>query len=60
MFPIAAMLAAAGAMDRMLAALRRDQSLAAAELMPISRYNEITGLAQLAEDETRWNAAAGV
>jgi methylisocitrate lyase len=56
MFPIAAMLAAAGAMDRMLGALYRDQSLSAvaAELMPMSRYNEITGLAQRAEDENRW------
>ncbi len=55
MFPIAAMLAAAGAMDRMLANLQRDHSLAASELMPMARYNEITGLAEAQAREDRWN-----
>lgn len=54
MFPIAALLAAAGAMERLFAGLRQTGTLAAAELMPMARYNQITGLAQLAEDEARW------
>ena len=56
MFPIAALLAAAAAMDRVFGALRHDGSLdtVAADLLPMARYNELTGLARLQDDENRW------
>ena len=56
MFPIAAFLAAAAAMERVLQALHRDRSLPAAELMPMARYNEVTDLPGMQADENRWNA----
>ncbi len=57
-FPVAAMLAAAAAMERVFAALRRDRSLdaVASELMAMDRYNEITGLPRLQADEDRYRA----
>ena len=57
MFPIAALLAATAAMERMLRALKRDSSLdaVASDLMPMARYNEITGLQRLQADEDRWS-----
>ena len=60
MFPIAALLAAAAAMEQVLAALRRDGSLSAVtpSLLPIARYNELTGLAQVQADEDRWSKSA--
>ena len=43
-YPLATLLAAAGAVDRMLALLKQQQELDAASLMSIGRYNEVTGL----------------
>ena len=59
MFPIAALLAATAAMERVLQALHRDRSLdaVAATLMPMPHYNEVTGLARLQADEDRWGIA---
>ena len=58
MFPIAALLAAAAAMDHVLATLKRDRSLDAVgpALMPIARYNDITGLSALQAAEDRYAA----
>lgn len=58
MFPIAALLAAAAAMDHVLATLKRDRSLDAIgpALMPIARYNDITGLSALQAAEDRYAA----
>lgn len=58
MFPIAALLAAAAAMDHVLATLKRDRSLDAVgpALMPIARYNDITGLSALQATEDRYAA----
>ena len=61
-YSVATMLAAAGAVDRMLGALKRDGDLTAAakeELMPITRYNEVVGLDMLEAREHRYSAAAG-
>lgn len=60
MFPIAALLAAAAAMDRMLAALKRDRSLdaLAPTLMPMARYNDLTGLPVLQAAEERYAAGS--
>ncbi len=57
MFPVAAFLAAAAAVERMLLTLHRDRSLNAvvAELMPIARYNEVTDLPGVQADEDRWS-----
>ena len=57
MFPIAGLLAAAAAMERVFAALYRDRSLdaVAGALMPMARYNELTGLPQVQADEERWS-----
>lgn len=62
MFPIAALLAAAAAMDAVLAALKRDRSLDAVmpALMPMARYNGITGLAALQAAEDRYAGRPGV
>ncbi len=62
MFPIMALLAAAAAMARALAALRRDGTAdaVAAELMPMARYHELTGLARIQADEERWGSAASL
>ena len=61
MFPVAGLLAAVAAMEQVFAALKRDRSLdaVAATLMPMARYNELTGLPQLQADEDRWSRAAG-
>lgn len=58
-FPIAATLAAAAAVERMLIALKRDQGLEAVmpEMMPMGRYNEVVGLSRLEADELRYSAA---
>ena len=60
MFPIAALLAAVAAMEQVFVALKRDGSLAAvaSNLLPMARYNELTGLPQLQADENRWNMPA--
>ena len=57
MFPIAALLAAVAAMEQVFAALKRDGSLAevSSSLMPMARYNELTGLLQVQADEDRWS-----
>jgi 2-methylisocitrate lyase-like PEP mutase family enzyme len=57
MFPIAALLAATAAIERMMQALHRDRSLGAvaSELMTMAHYNEVTGLAAAEADEVRWN-----
>jgi len=57
MFPIAALLAATSAMERVFQALHRDGSLAAVagSLMPMAEYNALTGLAGVQADEDRWN-----
>ncbi len=59
LFPIAAMLAAAAAVERMLLTLKRDHGLDAAmpEMMPMSRYNEVVGLSRLGADELRYTSA---
>ena len=59
MFPIAALLAAVAAMEQVFATLQRDRSLdaVAASLLPMARYNELTGLAGLQADEDRWSAS---
>ena len=64
MFPIAALLAAAAAMDAVLATLKRDRSLdamgaAGAALMPMARYNEVTGLPALQAAEDRYAGRTG-
>ena len=60
MFPIAALLAAVAAMEQVFVALKRDGSLAAvaSNLLPMARYNELTGLPQLQADENRWSMPA--
>jgi methylisocitrate lyase len=60
MFPIAALLAAAAAMERVFEALRNDGAVTpiAADLMPMSRYNDITELARLQADEERYQKSA--
>ncbi len=57
MFPIAALLAAVAAMEQVFAALKRDGSLeaVAAKLMPMARYNDLTGLPQVQANEDRWS-----
>ena len=57
-FPIAALLAAAAAMERMLQTLYRDRSLdaVAAELMPMSHYNDVTDLPGVQANENRWSS----
>lgn len=57
MFPIAALLAAAAAMERMFQALSRDSSLSAVAgaLMPMAEYNALTRLPSVQADEDRWN-----
>ena len=61
LFPVAAMLAAAMAMERLLATLKRDRSLDAvlAELMPMTHYHDIVGLPALQADEERYTAPRG-
>jgi ABC-type transport system involved in cytochrome c biogenesis permease component len=61
MFPIAALLAGVAAMERTFAALKRDGSLEAVaqSLLPMPRYNELTGLAQVQANEDRWSQPAG-
>ena len=61
MFPIAALLAGVAAMEQAFAALRRDGSLEAVAqtLMPMARYNELTGLPQVQANENRWSSPAG-
>jgi len=56
MFPIAGLLAAVAAMEQVFAALKRERSLdaVAPSLMPMARYNELTGLAQVQANEDRW------
>ncbi len=56
MFPIAALLAAAAAMERVFKALHRDCSLGtvAGSLMPMADYNVLTGLPGVQADEDRW------
>ena len=57
MFPIAALLAATAAMERVFQALHRERSLGtvAGTLMPMTDYNELTGLPGVQADEDRWN-----
>ena len=59
-FPVAALLAAAAAMERVFAALYRDRSLdsVASELMDMGRYNDLTGLPDMQANEDRYRAAA--
>lgn len=56
MFSITTLLAAAGAVDLALGALRQDGNLAAVagRLMTVERYNEICGLAEKEEEERRY------
>ena len=56
MFPIAALLAATSAIERVMQALHRDGSLnaVAGALMPMARYNDLTDLAGVQADEDRW------
>jgi 2,3-dimethylmalate lyase len=56
MFPIAALLAAAAAMETVFQALKRDAAVDAVmpALMPMDRYNEVTELARLQADEERY------
>ncbi|MGI4811198.1 MAG: isocitrate lyase/PEP mutase family protein [Janthinobacterium lividum] len=58
MFPIAALLAATAAMERLFETLHRERSLdpAAASLMPMAQYNELTGLPAVQADEDRWTS----
>lgn len=63
MFPMAGLLAAAAAVERVYGALRRSGSLDAvsAELMPIARYSSVVGLDAAQQAEERHAArAAGV
>ncbi len=57
MFPIAALLAATAAVERVFQALHRDCSLGAvmSTLMPMADYNALTGLPGVQADEDRWN-----
>jgi 2-methylisocitrate lyase-like PEP mutase family enzyme len=57
MFPIAALLAATAAVERLLQALHRDRSLdaVASELMTMAHYNEVTDLTAVQADEIRWS-----
>jgi len=59
-FPVAAMLAAAAAMEHVLAALKRDRSLdrVGSALMPIAHYLDLVGLAGLQAHEDRYGDAA--
>jgi 2,3-dimethylmalate lyase len=59
-FPIAAMLAAAAAMKRVLAGLRRDGSLAAvqSELMDFGEYTTLVGIGPFQEREKKYAEAA--
>ncbi len=61
MFPIAALLAGVAAMEQMFVALKRDGSLAAVAqtLLPMARYNELTGLTQVQANEDKWSRQAG-
>ena len=61
MFPIAALLAATAAMQRVFQALHHDRSLAAVAeaLMPMTDYNALTGLPGVQADEDRWNRSGG-
>jgi 2,3-dimethylmalate lyase len=56
MFPIAALLAAASAIETVLQTLHRDHTLdaVAESLMPMSRYNDLTDLAGVQANEDRW------
>jgi methylisocitrate lyase len=60
MFPIAALLAAAAAMERVLQTLYRERSLdaVAAELMPMTHYNDVTDLPGVQANEDRWTSGA--
>ena len=60
MFPIAALLAAVAAMEQVFAALKRDGSLdaVASSLLPMARYNELTGLPELQAREDKWSRPA--
>lgn len=53
---VAGLLAVVAAMEQVFAALKRDLSLDAVlpNLLPMARYHELTGLAQLQADEDRW------
>jgi methylisocitrate lyase len=57
MFPIAALLAATAAVERVMQALYRDRSLNAvtSELMTMAHYNEVTDLPVRQADEIRWS-----
>lgn len=59
-FPVAAMLAAAAAMERVLAALMQDRSLDRVDdaLMPMARYLDLVGLAGMQAHEDRYGDAA--
>ena len=59
MFPIAALLAATAAMERVFQSLHRDRSLdaVAGMLMPMTEYNALTGLPGVQADEDRWSCA---
>ncbi|MGI4945996.1 MAG: isocitrate lyase/PEP mutase family protein [Janthinobacterium lividum] len=59
MFPIAGLLAATAAMERVFQALHRDRSLdaVAGMLMPMAEYNALTGLPGVQADEDRWSRA---
>lgn len=61
MFPMAALLAALQAMDRLLGELRRTGRVAAGEgaLLPMARYNALTGLDALVAAEDAHAARAG-
>jgi len=61
MFPIAALLAAASAIEQVMQTLHRDHALdaAAASLMPMARYNDLTDLAGVQAREDRWNRGEG-
>ena len=61
MFPVAAFLAAASAVERLMQTLQRDRSLdaEAASLMPMARYNELTDLPGLQANEDRWTRSEG-
>ena len=56
MFPIAALLAATAAMERVFQALHRERSLGTVTgtLMPMTEYNALTGLPGVQADEDRW------
>lgn len=61
MFPIAAFLAAASAVEQVLQALHRDRSLdaVASALMSMARYNDLTDLPGVQADEDRWSRGEG-